>query len=87
MLDLTEIVGKGSIEIDPGISDADHGIALIPSRFNVDTFVLGAVHGAVQEVPENKGKEIFVGAQLEIPVDLVDDDCFSAHGAGNKARN
>jgi hypothetical protein len=51
VLDLSEIIGKGSVEIDPGISDANHSIALTASRFNVDTFVLGAVHGAVEEVP------------------------------------
>jgi hypothetical protein len=85
MLDLPEIIGKGSVEIDAGISDADHGVAFILSRFDVDTFVLGAVHGAVEKVPEDEGEEIFVSAQFEIPVNLVDDDRFSAHGAGKKA--
>jgi len=85
VLDLAEIIGEGTIEVDPGISDADHGVAVVPGRFDVDAFVLGAVHGAVEEVPEDKSQEIFVSAEFELPVDLVDDDRFSAYSAGKKA--
>jgi hypothetical protein len=85
VLDLAEIIGKGTVEVNTGISDADHGVAVILRRFDVDTFVLGAVNGAVEEVPEDKSQEIFVSAKFEIPVDLVDDDGFSAYGAGEEA--
>jgi hypothetical protein len=82
MLDLAEIIGEGAVEINPGVADTDHGVSGIAGRFDVNTFVLSAAYGAVEEIPENKSEEIFVCAQLEIPVNLVDDDCFSAHGAG-----
>jgi hypothetical protein len=85
MLDLPEIVGEGAIEIDTGIADADGGAVTVAGRFDVDAFVLGAADSAVEEVPENESQEIFVGAQFEITVDLVDDNCLSAYGAEEKA--
>jgi hypothetical protein len=87
VLHLPEIVGEGAIEIDTGIADADRGAVPISGRFDVDAFVLGAADGAVQEVPENESQEILVGAQFEIAVNLVDNYCLSAHGAGEKTRH
>jgi len=84
MLDLPEIIGEGAIEIDTGIADADGGAVIVAGRFDVDAFVLGAADGAVKEVPENESQEILVGAQFEITVNLVDDNCLSAYGAEEK---
>src|SRR6202035_5030375 len=72
MLDLAEIIEKGAVEVDTGITDADHRIVVVPDGFDVDAFVLGAVDRAVAEIPEYEGQEIFVGAEFEVPVDLVD---------------
>ena len=85
VLDLPEIIKECAVEIDTGVADANHGAVAISGRFDMDTFVLGAVDGAVEEVPEDESQEIFVGAQFEVPVYLVDDDRLSADGAGEKA--
>jgi hypothetical protein len=50
----------------------------------MDAFVLGAADGAVEEVPENEGQEILVGAQFEFAVYLINNDRLSAYGAGEK---
>jgi hypothetical protein len=56
VLDLAEVMGEGAVEVDTGVSEADRGVAFGPGRFNVDTFVLGAVNGPVEEVPEDEGE-------------------------------
>jgi hypothetical protein len=85
VLDLPEIIGQGTIEINTGITDADHSAVAILSRFDMDAFVLGAANGAVEEVPEHEGQEVFVGAKFKFTVNLVDDDRLSADGAGEEA--
>ena len=87
MLDLAEIIEKGAVEVDTGIADADHRMVVVPDGFDVDAFVLGAVDRAVEEIPEYEGQEIFVGAEFEVPVDLVDYYRLSAHGAGKDTRH
>ncbi len=86
ILYLPEAIGAVAIEIDTGIADPDHGAFAHFNGFDVDTFALGAVNGAIQEIPQDKGQQVLVGAHFQIPVYLIDYDCFSAYGTGEEAR-
>ena len=62
VLHLAESVGDGAIEIDTGISDPDEGGVAFDYRLDMNTFILGAADGSVQEVPQDICEHIFVGA-------------------------
>jgi hypothetical protein len=84
ILYLAKTIGAIAIEIDTGIPDADHGTLADFNRFDMDTFVLRAVDGAVQEVPQDKSQQVFVGTHFNISIYLVDNDSLAAYGTGKK---
>jgi hypothetical protein len=47
----------------------------------MDAFILCAINGTVKQVPKDESKEVFVGSQFEVAVDLVDDNGLPAYGA------
>jgi len=86
ILYLPEIVGERTIEIYPGIPDADHGALADPDRLYVDAFVLRTIDSPVQQVPQHKGQQVLIGPHFEVAIYLINNYCFAAYGAREKAR-
>jgi hypothetical protein len=81
MLHLPEIVGQRTIEINPGIADADHGTLAHADRLNVNAFVLRTGDSPVEQVPQHKGQEVLIGPHFEVAIYLINNYCFAAYGA------
>jgi hypothetical protein len=72
MLYLPETIRAAAVKIDPGIPDPDHDAVIQPHRFHMDAFILSAVHSLVKEIPKHESKEIFVGADFDVSIYLID---------------
>ena len=76
ILHLAETIGGTAVKVDTGIPHSDHGAITQSQGFHMDALVLGAIHGLVQQVPQYESQQIFIGADFEIPVYLIDYDRF-----------
>ena len=72
VLHLPETIGATAIKIHSGIPDTDHRSLPQTYGFDMNTFILSAVHSPVQKIPQYEGKEILVRTYLKITIYLID---------------
>jgi len=87
VLHLPETIRAAAVKIDTGVPHPDDSLVVNLHRLYMDTLILGAVHGPVQQVPKDKSEQILIGTHFYVSIYLVDDYCFATYGARKKTRH
>lgn len=85
VLYLPETMGNGTIEISACISDPDHRAVAIDDGLDGNTFLLGGMDDAVEQVPQYIGQHVLVDTKLQPTVNFIYDETSASHGQGKQA--
>jgi len=77
---------EGTVEVKPGIPDADHGVVVVDQGLDVDAFVFLVADNGVDYVPEYVGHDVLFCDEAQTLGYSVEDDVIPFHSQGLQAR-
>ena len=73
---------EGTVEVKPGIPDADHGVVVVDQGLDVDAFVLLAVDNRIDHIPKYVGHQVLFCDEAKTLGYAVEDDVVPFHCQG-----